>query len=64
MVETGGCGDHKRMDEKGYFKFGGSTVILIMEKEKFRFDEDLVRNSSEGMETLVKCGESLGYPIK
>jgi phosphatidylserine decarboxylase len=64
MVETGGCGDHKRMDEKGYFKFGGSTVILIMEKDKFGFDEDLIRNSSEGMETLVKCGESLGFPIK
>lgn len=64
IVQTAECGKHQRMDEKGYFKFGGSTVILIMEKEKFQFDEDLIRYSAEGLETRIKCGSSLGLPVK
>lgn len=64
IVETGGTGTHAKMDEKGYFKFGGSTVVLIMEKAKFQFDDDLLRNSAEGWETLIKCGESIGFAEK
>lgn len=48
-----------KMDEKGYFKFGGSTVILIFEKDKIQFSSDLIENSQSGRETLVKLGESI-----
>ena len=64
IVETGGIGSHARMDEKGYFKFGGSTIILIMEKDRFCFDEDLIRNSAEGWETWIQCGDSIGSTAK
>lgn len=47
-------------DEKGFFKFGGSTCILFFEKDSMHFDEDLVKNSSAGLETLVKMGEHIG----
>lgn len=47
-------------DEKGFFKFGGSTCILFFEKNSMHFDNDLVKNSSEGIETLVKMGEQIG----
>ncbi len=47
-------------DEKGYFKFGGSTTIFFFEKDRVEFDEDLIRNSELGVETLVRMGETIG----
>jgi phosphatidylserine decarboxylase len=47
-------------DEKGYFYFGGSTLILLFEKGKMTFSTDLVKNSNEGYETLLKMGETIG----
>jgi phosphatidylserine decarboxylase len=49
-----------RMSEIGYFAFGGSTVICIFKKDTITFDSDLIENSENGIETLVKLGESLG----
>ncbi|MCJ8329558.1 MAG: phosphatidylserine decarboxylase [Lentisphaeria bacterium] len=49
----------KKMDEKGYFKFGGSTIILVTEKGKLKYDEELIENSKNGYETLVKVGEQI-----
>ncbi len=60
IVQTYRAGTQvQRGDEKGYFKFGGSTCILFFEKGAIRFDDDLVRNSQNGLETLVKMGERL-----
>ena len=42
------------------FEFGGSTVVLLTEPGKVQTDEDLVRNSANGAETLVKMGEKIG----
>ena len=50
-----------RGQEKGYFMFGGSTVILLLEKGRFEADEDILRNSLAGYETEVKYGEKIGY---
>ena len=52
--------DFQKGDEKGFFKFGGSTVILIMESDKVQFDSDLIKNSSGSMETLIRYGERIG----
>ncbi len=49
-----------KMDERGYFAFGGSTIVLVFQKDKIRFNERLIKNSQEGYETLVKVGEDLG----
>ena len=46
--------------EKGYFEFGGSTVILAFQKGKVLFDEDIVTNTKDGFETIVKMGEVIG----
>jgi phosphatidylserine decarboxylase len=48
------------MDEHGYFAFGGSTILLLFQKNKITFDPDLVENSSKCLETIVKVGNSLG----
>ncbi|HBV85192.1 phosphatidylserine decarboxylase [Desulfosporosinus sp.] len=49
-----------RGDEKGYFKFGGSTVILFLEPDKVRIDEDIVEQTKLGYETSVFIGEKIG----
>ncbi|MDR1413773.1 MAG: archaetidylserine decarboxylase [Puniceicoccales bacterium] len=46
-------------EEKGYFEFGGSTVILIFEKGRIRFAEDVLENTSRGMETYVLMGDEI-----
>ncbi len=60
IVQTAESGDHKKMDEKGFFKFGGSTVILLMDADKVVFDADLLKNSANGVETLIRCGNRIG----
>ncbi len=61
IVQTYQAGSQvARGDEKGYFKFGGSTVIFFFEKGRVSFDADLVANSEKGLETLVRMGEKIG----
>ena len=50
-----------RGSEKGYFHFGASTVILIGEKGRWKPDETLLKNTSDGIETYVKLGQRVGY---
>lgn len=42
-----------RAEELGYFKFGGSTLLLLFEPGVMQFDDDLVANSNGALETLV-----------
>lgn len=71
MVEVGALGVGKivqthpgsqafrRGDEKGYFLFGGSTVILIGEPGSFKIDADILAKTREGMECMVRLGERI-----
>lgn len=43
----------KRAEELGYFKFGGSTILLFFEPGQMVYDDDLVDNSNGALETLV-----------
>lgn len=47
-------------DEMGYFAFGGSTVVLLVDKNKVKIDADLLENTQNGLETAVKMGEKIG----
>ncbi len=46
--------------EKGYFAYGGSTIVLIFEKDKVTIDADLLENTRKHLETEVKMGENIG----
>ncbi len=59
IVQTYSGETHAKGDEKGYFKFGGSTVIFIARANALAFDDDLVRNSAAGLETRVRYGERI-----
>lgn len=53
----------KKGEEKGYFEFGGSTIILLIEKDKVIIDDDIWKQSKENIETTVKIGERIGKII-
>lgn len=42
-----------RADELGYFKFGGSTLLVLFEPGTMKYDQDLADNSKGALETLV-----------
>jgi phosphatidylserine decarboxylase len=50
----------KKGEEKGYFKFGGSTVILFFEPDKIKIDRDIIQQTDKGIETYVLMGEKIG----
>ena len=50
-----------RYEEKGYFEYGGSTVVLLI--NNIRPDEDILKNSAAGIETRVHIGERIGERI-
>ncbi|KAL8872777.1 MAG: hypothetical protein Q9174_001653 [Haloplaca sp. 1 TL-2023] len=50
-----------RAEELGYFKFGGSTILLLFEPGTMKFDKDLTDNASGAVETLLRVGMSIGH---
>jgi len=46
--------------EKGYFKFGGSSILLLFKKGTLKIDNDLLENTANGLETQVRMGEKIG----
>ncbi len=60
IVNHHGEASFHRGDEKGKFEFGGSTIVMLFGKDSIRIDEDILRNSAEGIETVVKYGEKIG----
>ena len=54
-----GSGPVTRGDEKGMFLYGGSTVILLLEKDKVPVSSRFFNATAEGKETPVIMGEPL-----
>lgn len=50
----------ERGEEKGRFEFGGSTVIVLLQKDAAVIDEDILRNTQQDAETVVHLGERIG----
>lgn len=64
IIETKKEGDVvARGEELGYFAYGGSTVIVVLPPGTTRFDEDLLTNSKNGIETAVRVGDRIGQLI-
>lgn len=54
----------QRGQEKGNFAFGGSTIILMTQKNRVIQDEDICMHSRKGIETLVQMGEKIGTALR
>ena len=48
----------KRGEEKGYFLPGGSTVVIIA--KDIIVDDDILKHSKKGIETIIHVGERVG----
>jgi phosphatidylserine decarboxylase len=50
----------KKGNEKGYFEFGGSCLVLLFEPNTITFDQDLLDASRRHIEVRARLGQSLG----
>ena len=58
-------GDHvARGIEKGYFEFGGSTIVLVLEKDAAVLNPQILKNSENGSETVVRYGMRIGTAVQ
>ena len=49
-----------RGKEKGHFEYGGSTIIVLVPKNKVKISEHIFTNTQNDIETPVKMGEQVG----
>ena len=50
----------KRGEEKGVFQFGGSTIIMLFQKDTVKIDDEIYENTKQNRETIVKMGNKIG----
>jgi phosphatidylserine decarboxylase len=53
----------RRGEEKSVFRFGGSAIVVFGEPGAWRPSDDLLQRTREGVETLVRLGETIGVPM-
>lgn len=51
-------------EEKGYFKLGGSTIVILVKDNIMKIDEDILEQSKDDIEVLVKYREKIATKIK
>jgi phosphatidylserine decarboxylase len=51
-------------DEKGYFSFGGSCIVLLFTPGSIQFDHDLIASSQRNIETRCLMGQTLGRALQ
>lgn len=51
-------------DEKGYFSFGASSLILLFEPKSIQFDADLLSATASGFEIKCLMGQHMGIAVK
>ncbi len=50
---------YQKGDEKGFFKFGGSSILLLFKENSISIDKDLLENTQRKLETCIKMGEKI-----
>lgn len=46
--------------EKGYFEFGGSTIVVLVQEGRICVNRQILKNMKRGAETKVRLGEMVG----
>jgi len=57
IVQSHEGASFERGDEKGYFLFGGSTVVVLGEPGRWKPDAEILRQTEQKRETLIRLGE-------
>jgi len=63
VVRTHSAKTFSRGEEKGYFEFGGSSIVLLLKKDTVKIDGDILAFSANGIETRVRMGERIGEKL-
>lgn len=50
-------------EAKGWFAFGGSCVATVFQRDRIRFEDDLVAQSAQQIETYARMGDRLGVAV-
>jgi len=53
-------GAFKRGEERGMFEFGGSTIVMLFQKNTVTIDNAIFENTQDNKETIVKQGYKIG----
>jgi phosphatidylserine decarboxylase len=56
-------GSFKKGEEKGYFDLHGSTIVLLLQKNKVRILEEIKKTTGTGIEHRVKIGEHVAEKL-
>nr|WP_027870886.1 phosphatidylserine decarboxylase [[Eubacterium] cellulosolvens] len=51
----------RRGQEKGYFLYGGSTIILLLQKNAAVIDPEILEECGKGKEVPVRFGQRIGH---
>jgi len=54
----------RRGNEKAYFDFGGSAVVVLGEKGRWVPSRDLLKNTRDCVETFVRLGEPIAHTVR
>ena len=54
----------RRGEEKGHFAYGGSTIILLLQKDAAELLPEIREASARGEEFPVRMGQKIGFAIK
>ena len=63
IVNHQGQGFAERGKEKGFFEYGGSTIILLIKKDTAKIKDQILASSQAGIESPVKMGQMIGEKI-
>ncbi len=63
IVQTHTQDEFLRGEEKGYFLFGGSTVIILGEPGWWVPDKDILDKTADGVESLITLGEQIARKL-
>lgn len=61
-VENRRLDTFQKGEEKGFFRYGGSTIVMLINRD-VRIDPDILKANTEGLETRVRIGERIGTII-
>lgn len=57
------AGSVKKGTEKGMFLYGGSTIVVLLEKAAAHIPQIYFENTAKGIETKVKYGSKIGEKV-
>ncbi len=52
--------EFSKFEEKGFFDYGGSTIVQIIKKDNVKIDKNIINMSADDVETKVKIGMIIG----